>query len=163
MFWHYFKEVVGILLVVHGLLTFIEMARRGQLPRLWNVPMRVTVFFGLLFGLLWGVGAWAGRQNGSVNSFSTGLEIAAVSCFFAGLISFAVFSAGFLITMIRNFKLKHRPVPIRNGIDNVQTLLLSGERREAILLYQMQNNVTPEEAEEAVDAIGAALQAGLRV
>ena len=163
MFWHYFKEVVGILLVVHGLLNFIEMARQGQLPRLWNVPMRITVFFGLLFGLLWGVSAWAGRQTGSVSSFSTGLEIVAVSCFFAGLTSFAVFSAGFLITMIRNFKLKHRLVPIKDDVNSIQTLLLSGERHEAILLYQMQNYVTPEEAEEAVNAIGAALQAGLRV
>lgn len=115
MFWHYFKEAVGILVVIHGLLTFSEMAKQGQLPRIWNVPMRVTV----LFGLLYGVGAWAGKQTGSVSNFGIGLEIAAAFFFFAGLISFGVFSAGFLITIIRSFKLKHPRAPVEEDIDSM--------------------------------------------
>ncbi len=163
MVWHYFEEAIRWVGTFCGLLALLQCARQGQFRRIWNWPMRTTAVCWLLFGLLGWAGAWLRKQPGSGSNFGNELATVALIAFNFGVVSLCVFIAGFLITMLRDSRPENRPAPIEDEVDKMQNWLIDGQRVQAIELYQKQNNVSAEEAEEVIDAMDAALQAGLRV
>ena len=117
MIWHYLKEAVGVIVVVHALLRFRHPVKEGPLRRIWNKPMRVAVRCWLLALLLSCLGTWVGNQP-EWTSVGINLGNAAFLVAEAGVVSLGVFLAGFLITMFRDFQPQNRLAPVENETDS---------------------------------------------
>ena len=166
MIWHYLKEAIGIVVIVHGLhglLHFRHAAKAGDFRRVWNWPMRVAVSCLLLFGVLGWVSSWGILHSGPLSCFMTYLRTTAFVALGVGIAALFVFLPVFLITILGDFQPKQRLPQASEDIDKVQNLILEGNRDAAVKMYQQLNKVDAHEAQEAVEAIHEALQSGLQV
>lgn len=146
--------------IASGVAVFVAAARRGQLRRIWNGPMRFSVACGLLCLLMGGAETWLGQRPG-FHVLAAAFGVVGQGALALGIGGLCFFLLVFFCTALHERQQMARSPQVAGLTGELQSLILSGQTARAAQVYQRENWVSEQEAREAVEAIRQALAAGL--